>query len=119
MCALCVFVGRRGRHIISFFRSTSIRKFPLTSMEVGGSRFTFMEVGGIIFISMEVRGCFHGKTWRSPLSVEVEASIASINLLQFPRICSVEASMRFYVPLHRSTYFHEYHNLPAPSTRLP
>ena len=52
-------------------------------MEVGGSRFTSMEisveVGGSRFTSMEVSRSFHGNTWKFPLSVEVEASIASIN----------------------------------------
>ena len=27
--------------------------------------------------------------------------------------------MSFHIPLHTSTYFHEYHKLPAASTRLP
>ena len=54
-----------------------------TYMEVDGSIFNSMEisteVGGSRFTSMEVSGIFHGKTWKFPLSVEVEASIASIN----------------------------------------
>ena len=38
-----------------------------------------MEVGGSRFASMEVRGSFHGNTWNFPLSVEMEAPIASID----------------------------------------
>ena len=52
------------------------------SMEVGVSGFTSMEIsmedGGSRFSSMEAY-YFHGSTWKFPLSVEVEASIASIN----------------------------------------
>ena len=44
-------------------------RFPLLSIDVGGS----------IFTSMEVSGSFHGSTWKCPLSVKLEASIASIN----------------------------------------
>ena len=54
-----------------------------TSNQVGGSRFTSMEismeVGGSRFTFMKVSGSSHGSTWKLPLSVEVEASIASIN----------------------------------------
>ena len=60
------------------------------SMEVGGSRFTgskltsmeiSMEVGGSRFTSIDVGGSFRGGTMsrKFPLSIEVEASIASIN----------------------------------------
>ena len=38
--------------------------------------------------------------------------------LQLPRIYSMEASMRFHIPLQTSTYFTEYHKLPAACTRL-
>ena len=54
-----------------------------TAIEVGGSRFSSMhfvvEVGGSILVSREVSGNFHGSTWKFPLSVVVEAHIASIN----------------------------------------
>ena len=46
-------------------------------------------------------------------------SLHCCHQLQLPRIYSVEASMSFHIPLHTSTYFHEYHKLPAASTRLP
>ena len=39
--------------------------------------------------------------------------------LQLSRIHHVEAFMRFHMPLHTYTYFNEYHELPAASTRLP
>ena len=39
------------------------------SKEVGGSRLTYMEVGE----------SFHGGAWKLPQSVEVEASVSSIN----------------------------------------
>ena len=52
-------------------------------MEVGGKIITSMEnsmeVGGSRFTSMEVSGSFHGDIWKFPLSVEMEAAIASIN----------------------------------------
>ena len=52
-------------------------------MEVSECRFTFMEismeVGGSRFTSMQVSGSIHGNTWKFPLSVEVEASIAAVN----------------------------------------
>ena len=58
-------------------------KLPWKYMEVDGKIFTSMEismeVGGSRFTSMEVSGNFHGDIWKFPLSVEMEASIASIN----------------------------------------
>ena len=50
-----------------------------------------MEVGGSIFTSMAVSGSFHGSTLKFPLSVEVEASIASIN-------CSFHESIPWKLP---------------------
>ena len=41
----------------------------------------------------------------------------SFDQLQLLRVDSVEASNAFYIPLHTSTYFHEYHKLPGVSTR--
>ena len=53
------------------------------SMEFCGSKFSSMEISmeadGSRFASMEVSGSFHGSIWKFQLSVEVEASIASIN----------------------------------------
>ena len=53
------------------------------SMEADGSRFASMEVcvevGRSGFASMEVSESFHGNTWKFPLSVEVQSSIASID----------------------------------------
>ena len=67
-------------------------------------------------------GSFHGSTWIFPLSMELEASLASINWklpllpsIEDPRTYSMEASMSFHIPLHTSTYIREYHKLPAAS----
>ena len=64
---------------MSLFRSTSMG----VSIAVGGSRFASMEisreVGGSRFTSMEVCGSLHGNTWKFPLSVDVNASTASIS----------------------------------------
>ena len=59
--------------------------FMEASVEVGGSKLTSMEismeVGGSRFTSIDVGGSFRGGTMsrKFPLSIEVEASIASIN----------------------------------------
>ena len=54
-----------------------------TYMEVGRSRFTSIEIsmegGGSIFSSIAISGSFHRNAWKFLLSVEVEASIASIS----------------------------------------
>ena len=75
-----------------------------------------MEVCESRCTSMEVSGSCHGNTWMFPLSVGVDASIASINCSLYEY--SVDASVSFHTPLCASTCFHEYHKLPAASTRL-
>ena len=50
--------------------------------------------------------------------VNGSGSFYCFHQLQLPQIFCVEAYMRFHIPLHTSTYFHEYHKLPAASTRL-
>ena len=84
--------------------------------------------------SVEIN-CFHGCT-SMETSVEVGGNIFTweymetsivcgtgrfhcFNQLQLPRICSVEASMSFHLPLYISIYFHEYHKRPPTCTRLP
>ena len=61
-----------------------------------------MQVGGSRFTSMEVSGSFHGNTWEIPLSVEVEASIVSIN-------CSFHECMPWKLPwasIYPYIFFH-------------
>ena len=79
---------------------TSFGGIGYTSMEIS------METGGNTLIPMDVSGSFHGSTWKFPQSVEVEASIASTNIF------------RGSFHLYTASYFHEYHKLPAASTRL-
>ena len=90
------------------------------SMEVGGNRCTSMENSMEVCesrcTSMEVSGSCHGNTWMFPLSVGVDASIASINCSLYEY--SVDASVSFHTPLCASTRFLEYHKLPPASTRL-
>ena len=83
-----------------------------------------MEFGGFRFTSMEVMGSLHKNTWKFPLSVEAEASIASVNCSSHERVLffflfyvpffsplfvwrrnihSLEASMSFHIP---PIYFH-------------
>ena len=45
----------------------------------------------VVEASMEVSGSFHGSTWKVPLPVEVEASIASIN-------CSFQEHVPWKIP---------------------
>ena len=96
------------------------KKFPWKSVEVNSlaSMEISIEVGGSRLIY------FHGSSWKLPwkyMEVSTVGGIGSFDCfhqLQLPRIYSVEASMSFHVPPHTSTYFHEYHKLPAASTRL-
>ena len=107
-----------------------------TSLEVGGSRFTSMEIPRklvqvdllpwkLVKASMEVRGIFYCRwKWKLPLLPSMAASMNifrgsfhCFHQLHLPLIYSMEASMSFHIPLHTSIYFHEYHKLPAASTR--
>ena len=77
-----------------------------------------MEVGRSRFTHMEVSGSFHGSTWKFPLSVEVEASIASINgsfhehiPWKLPLLPSIASSTNifngsFHELSYTPTYFH-------------
>ena len=94
-------------HIISPLRPTCME----VSTKLHGSKLTSIE------ISMEVDGSGFTSIEYMELSTVGRSQIFHwFNQLQLPRIYSVEAFMRFYIPLHTSIYFHEYHKLPAAST---
>ena len=92
-------------------------KLPLTSdsMEVNFlPRKISMEMGASRFTSMQASGSFHGNS-----TVGGSGSFHCFHQLQPPPISSMEGSTSFHIPLHTSTYFHQYHEPPAASTRVP
>ena len=77
---------------------TSMETFTEVSGRIVTSMGISMEDGGSRFTSIEVSRSFHGSTWKFLLSVEVEASIASISCMDI--FCG-----SFHEIPHTPTYF--------------
>ena len=86
----------RRHQFTSIETSMEVVRIIVASIEIS------MEVGESRFSSIEVSGSFHWSTWKFPLSMEVEASIASI-------IAASSTNMfrgSFHEVPYTPTYFH-------------